>query len=189
MSLSKGPELLLTLQNLNLHLNPLVRKVVRPPLKRDYLIRRFHAAHHLAEDGVLPVEEIRILYDYEKLGTRAVGTLRPCHGNYPPLVGNVVELGLNHMSRAAGSVLPFIVALGQGVPALNHKTGNNPVEYGSIVKTPRRELYEVFHVLRRDVGKKLNLYLSVLGLYYRPHLGKILLGRIFLVLSVGHRCR
>src|SRR5574337_1038603 len=128
------PGLHYLLNYLNLHLHPLVRQV--PPVTRQVydFIRHLHAPYDLAEYRVLPVEEVRVLDDYEELRPRAVGVLGAGHRDYPPLVRGVAELGLDVRAGAAHAVGRFIRPLGVRVPALYHEAGYYPVEYRAVVE-------------------------------------------------------
>src|SRR3990170_1392689 len=127
--------LTLLLDYLNLHLDPLVRKVSGVARRVHYLVGYLHAAGNLAEDRILAVQEVRILHDYEELRARAVRVLGTGHREYAPLVRDVVELCRHIPARPAGAVHPRVRPLGVRVSALDHEARDDPVEYRPVVET------------------------------------------------------
>src|SRR4051812_21069703 len=69
------------LDDAHLHVDALVRVVAAVAGGVHDLVRHLQAARHLAEGGVLPVEEGRVLHADEELAAGAVGVLGARHGD------------------------------------------------------------------------------------------------------------
>src|SRR5262249_18005139 len=87
-----------------------------------------HAAHHLAEDGVVAVEVWRRAVGDVELAPRGVGMLAARHRQRAAHVLPLAELGLDRVARAAGAV-----AL--GIAALDDEVRHDAVEGEVVVKT------------------------------------------------------
>ena len=113
-----------------------------------------HPLQHLAEGGVLSVEEVAVGVHDEELAAGGVRGLCPRHGQnaagMAELVFHAVELklALDAVAGAAGS-------RAVGAAALDHKAGNDAVEDETVVKLLLDQGNKVIDGLRRDLGIKL----------------------------------
>ena len=107
-------------------------------------IHHVHALRHVAEGGVIAVQEGAVRLADEELAAGAVGVRGPGHGDGAPGVGDGVvaavgaELAGDGLVRAAGAVAV-------GVAALHHEAVHDPVEGEAVVEAILRQLHEVGH--------------------------------------------
>ena len=105
-------------------------------------VHNIHALGHIAESGILTVQESGVLMDDEELGAGAVGILGAGHGDAATgvrqgvLVAVLSELAHNIGFAAAGAVAV-------GVTALHHKACNDAVESQAVIETGLCQIDEV----------------------------------------------
>jgi len=131
-----------------------LRAVAAVGLDRGDLIDHIHALRHLAEGGVLAVEELAVLMHDEELAAGGVGGLRSGHGQNAALVREVV-LHAVELEFALDAVAGTAHAGAVGAAALDHEAGDDPVEDEAVVKALVRKGDEVAHALRRLFGIEL----------------------------------
>src|SRR5206468_9561164 len=91
-------------------------------------IDMLHAALDLAPDGVLAIQEGRIVSHDEELAVGAVRVLRTRHRGHAALVRLAREF-----SFQIGQVGPVIAGAGRVAP-LRHEAGDHAVKNGTVVK-------------------------------------------------------
>jgi hypothetical protein len=110
----------------------------------------FHPALDLAPNGVLAVEEVRIVGADEELAVGAVGIALARHRNRAAAVRRSVELGLE--VRKPGPAHP-----GAGrIAGLRHESGDHPVEQHAVVKALLGEVCDPLHMFRSKVRAELD---------------------------------
>src|SRR5208282_3802718 len=126
-----GLRLLLVGVGRHLHADDLVGIGYRAAAGRARLDRvdEFHARGHLAENGVLAVEESRRREADEELAVAAVGALRARHADRAAQEMRLAELGRDVLARAAG-------AGAGGIAGLRHESRDDAVEDDAVVEAP-----------------------------------------------------
>ena len=105
-----------------------------------------HAFNHFAPDGVLVVEETRVVKADEELAVRAVRVLRARHRTDAADMRLAAEL-LRQVGKLATTH-----AGARGVAALRHEAGNYAVEDDAVVKALFRQRRNALDMQRSKVG-------------------------------------
>lgn len=142
----------------------LFQRVVAPVSGQiDNRLDDVHSLDHLTINGVLSVEVGRGLVHQEELASGRIGVAGPSRAQDSGSVGDLVELSLESVGRAAGSVEFSRLIPGVRVATLNHEARDHAVEPGPIVKALPSEILEVFDVSGGDIGKELEPDDAVVG--------------------------
>ncbi len=110
----------------------------------------FHAFDDIAPDGVLAIEESRVVKDNEELAVRAVRIHRARHRAGAADMRFVVELLRQvRLGRTAG-------AGAIGAAALRHEAVDYAVEFDPVIKAFARQLSDAFDMLGGKVRAQLD---------------------------------
>ena len=99
----------------------------------------------------------------EELAAGAVDVLRSCHGENAFLVRAIIELGLDLISRSAGSRHTISTLFRLRATALDHEPFDDSVKGRAVIKSFTGEFQEVGDRLRRNVGPKFNSHITRSG--------------------------
>ena len=133
------------------------------PGSADNGLSSLHALNHLAESGVLTVQMGSVVHHDEELAACGIGPLGPGHGQNTGGVLQIVlkavhgELALDAVARAAHSSAVRVAAL-------DHESGDHPVENGAVIKALADEGDKVVYGVGRDLGIELRLDGALVGL-------------------------
>lgn len=128
------------------------------------LVGDFLALDYLAKGSVLAVQVGGVSHHNEELAPSAVGHLGTSHrdsagGVFQGILEAVGgEFSLDPITRAAH-------AGAFGVPALNHKAGNNPMEDGAVIEALSDQRDEIVDSVRGGLWEKLYFNDALIGLY------------------------
>src|SRR5579859_7737898 len=104
----------------------------------------------MAKGRVLMVEEGSVTVANKELRAGGIGIAAAGHGNDAVLVRMVVQFGLDGIARTAGAPGAFLAGVfGQGIAALDHKTLDDAVKAGAVVKALARKFLEIVHGVGR----------------------------------------
>jgi hypothetical protein len=109
------------------------------------LVDVLHAVGHLAPDGVLAVEEGRIVEANEELAVAGIRTGGARHRGRAADMRFLVELSLEFLARAAGT--GALRASG-----LRHETLDHAMEHDAIVKPLAHQFLDTSDMARRQIG-------------------------------------
>ncbi len=110
----------------------------------------FHAALDLTPDGVLAIEETRVVEADEELRIRAVGHLGAGHRAGTAHVRFRVEFGLE-----VGLVAAAHAGSGR-VAALRHEARDHPVEHHAVIETFAGQFRDPLDMAGREIGAQLD---------------------------------
>ena len=148
-----------------LHALTLVRTILGANLSGSQLLQHVVALDELAEGRVLTIQEARVAVADEELAACRIRILGPGHGDHTPLVGALVELGLDLVARVAGAPAVLLgIVLGQRIAALDHETLDDPMERGAIVEALLGQGFEILDGLRGHIRPELDDHVAGNGL-------------------------
>jgi len=129
-------------------------------------LKHFVPRHKLTECGVLLVEEAGITVADKKLGSSAVRTGRPRHGNHATHVRLGVKLGFDLVSGTTRAWLPASTDLGVWATTLNHKIFDYTMKGSPVIKALLGKFLEILDMTGRDVGPKFEGNIALSGADY-----------------------
>src|SRR5678809_1303109 len=142
-------------------LHALCGKITAVPRQIDNLVRHLHPLRHFTKHRILSIEKIRILDDNEELRTGTVGIIRPCHGENPSPVRNVVELGFELLARPSLTIgLRLVQIFGIGIASLDHESWNYSMKDRAVIETGFSQRDEIFNMFGSLLGKEDDVHIA-----------------------------